>query len=120
MSRKGRGSQEGVFAELKLHCQMDYIPVGTRRGNQLFLLAGLFAFNLVRDLQMQMEPPQRTTTRKRAPLWVFEKVDTLRKTVFQRAGPLTRPAGALILTFCAGKNLKQRVTQILESLDTAA
>lgn len=29
-------------------------------------------------------------------------------------------AGALILTFCPGRNLKQRVTQIFESLDTAA
>jgi len=117
---EGRGSQEGVFAELKSHCQMDYIPVRRRRGNQLFLLAGLFAFNLVRDLQMHMEPPQRTTTRKRAPLWAFEQVETLRKNVFQRAGRLTRPAGTLILTFCTGKNLKQRVLQILGSLNTAA
>ena len=117
---EGRGSQEGVFGELKSQCQMDYIPVRTRRGNETFLLAGLFAFNLIRDLQMQLEPPQRTTTRGRATLWPFEQVATIRKTVFQRAGRLTRPAGQLVLTFCAGKNLKQRVLQIFQSLDTAA
>ena len=117
---EGRGSQEGVFGELKSQCQMDYIPVRTRRGNETFLLASLLAFNLIRDLQMQLEPPPRTTTRGRATLWPFEQVATIRKTVFQRAGRLTRPAGQLVLTFCAGKNLKQRVLQIFQSLDTAA
>ena len=32
---EGRGSQEGIFAELKTHCQMGYVPVKTRVGNQL-------------------------------------------------------------------------------------
>ncbi|MGH6636033.1 MAG: hypothetical protein ACRED0_07820 [Gammaproteobacteria bacterium] len=32
---EGRGSQEGVFAELKSDCQIGYIPVTTRVGNQL-------------------------------------------------------------------------------------
>ncbi len=117
---EGRGSQEGVFAELKSDCQMDYIPVRTRRGNETFLLAGLFAFNLIRELQMQMEPPQRSTTPKRTTLWAFEQVDTIRKTIFQRAGRLSRPAGKLVLTFCAGKHLKRRVLQIFQSLNTAA
>jgi len=117
---EGRGSQEGVFGELKSHCQMDYIPVRTRRGNETYLLAGLFAFNLIRDLQMQLAPPQRGTTRKRATLWAFEQVGTLRKTIFQRAGRLSRPAGRLTLTFCAGKHLKQRVLQIFQSLNSAA
>ena len=31
-----RGSQEGIFAELKSDCQMGYIPVQTRVGNQLY------------------------------------------------------------------------------------
>ncbi len=117
---EGRGSQEGVFAELKSHCQMDYVPVRKRGGNELYLLAGLFAFNLMRDLQMEVEPPQRTTTRQRMTLWTFEKVDTIRKTIIQRAGRLTRPEGQLVLTFCAGKNLKKRVLHILHSLGTAA
>ena len=117
---EGRGSQEGVFAELKSHCQMDYVPVRTRRGNELYLLAGLFAFHLSRDLQMEVDAPRRTTTRQRMTLWTFEKVDTIRKTILQRAGRLSRPEGQLVLTFCAGKNLKNRVLQILHSLGTAA
>ena len=116
----GRGSQEGVFGELKTQCQMDYIPVRKRCGNETYLLASLFAFNLLRDLQMQLSPPTRGTSVKRPALWVFEQVDTFRKTIFQRAGRLSRPSGITTLTFCAGKQLKQRVLQIMEALDTAA
>ena len=116
----GRGSQEGIFGELKTQCQMDYIPVRTRSGNKTFLLAGLFAFNLMRDLQMQLEPPTRRTSPNRPALWAFEKVDTFRKTILQRAGRLSRPSRRLTLTFCAGRQLKKRVLQIMQTLDTAA
>ena len=112
----GRGSQEGVFGELKTQCQMDYIPVRRRCGNETYLLASLFAFNLVRDLQMQLEPPTRVTTRKRPTLWAFEQVATFRRTILQKAGRLTTPSGKLVLTLCAGKNLKQRVLQIFQTL----
>jgi hypothetical protein len=53
---EGRGSQEGIFAELKSHCQMDYIPVTTRVGNQLYMFAGILAHNLTRELQIQVTP----------------------------------------------------------------
>lgn len=112
----GRGSQEGVFGELKTQCQMDYIPVRRRCGNETYLLASLFAFNLIRDLQMQLAPPNRTTTRKRRTLWNFQQVATFRRTILQRAGRLTTPSGKLVLTFCAGKKLKQRVLEIFQTL----
>ena len=38
------------FVELKTHCHMDYVPVRTRMGNATYLLASLFAFNLIREL----------------------------------------------------------------------
>ena len=116
----GRGSQEGVFAELKSQCHVDYVPVRTRYGNETYLLAGLFAFNLIRELQMKTKPPKRNTTRQRSTLWIFEQVDTLRKTILQRAGRISRPAGTFTLTFCSGKNLKERVLAFIQSLDTAA
>jgi hypothetical protein len=112
----GRGSQEGIFGELKTDCQMGYIPVRRRLGNELYLLANLFAFNLIRDLQMQQEAPTRKTTRKRSALWKFERVGTFRRTILQRAGRLSTPSGKLVLTFCAGRNLKKRVLQIFQSL----
>ena len=113
---EGRGSQEGVFAELKSHCQLDYVPVRSLHGNQTYLLAGLFAYNLVRELQMQTAKPSRHTTAKRASLWVFEKVDTIRKTIIQRAGRLTRPQNALTLTISANKWIEKRFMRILNAI----
>ena len=49
-----RGSQEGIFSELKTHCQMDYIPVNTGVGNQLYMFAGILAHNLTRELQIRL------------------------------------------------------------------
>jgi hypothetical protein len=113
---EGRGSQEGIFAELKSHCHQDYIPVRTLHGNQTYLLAGLFAYNLVRELQMQTTKPLRCTTAKRASLWIFERVDTLRKTLIQRAGRLTRPQGTLTLTISANHWIKRRLLNVLDAI----
>jgi hypothetical protein len=117
---EGRGAQEGVFAELKSHCHLDYVPVRTLCGNQTYLLAGLFAYNIARELQMQTAEPARATTRSRAALWVFEKVDTLRKTVLQRAGRLSRPSGKLTLTIAGGRWLKDRISQLLAAIPTSS
>ena len=117
---EGRGSQEGIFGELKTHCAMGHVPVRRRLGNQMYLLAGLFAHNLIRELQMQTEPRSRGTTDNRAALWVFEQVGTVRKTLLQRAGRLTRPGGTLTLTISGGGTLKNKLLGILDRLRTAA
>jgi hypothetical protein len=113
---EGRGSQENILGELKAHCQMDYVPVTRRIGNQLYLLAGLFAHNLARELQMATTPPCRQTTAQRPALWAFEKLDTLRTTLLHRAGRLTRPQGILTLTLNANAWLRQRLLGLLKSL----
>ena len=113
---EGRGSQEGVFAELKSHCHLDYVPVRGWYGNQTYLLAGVFAYNLIRELQMQTARPSRHTTAKRASLWVFEKVDTIRKTLIQRAGRLTRPQNSLTLTISANPWTEKRFMRIFNAI----
>jgi hypothetical protein len=117
---EGRGSQEGIFGELKSHCHQDYVPVRTLCGNQTYLLAGLFAYNLIRELQMQTTTPTRCTTPKRAALWVFERIDTLRKTLIQRAGRLTRPEGVFTLTVSANTWIKNRMLQMLGAVQGSA
>jgi hypothetical protein len=113
---EGRGSQEGILGELKSHCQMGYVPVHRRAGNQLYLLAGIFAHNLMRDLQMAIHPPCRGTTPQRAALWTFEKLDTFRQTLVYRAGRLTRPRGVLTLTLNANSWLRDQFLGILPKL----
>lgn len=110
---EGRGAQEKVFAELKTSCGVDYVPVRTRVGNQLYLLAGLFAHNLTRELQMATASPCRKTTEKRSALWVFETVETIRNTLIRCAGRLTRPNNRLTLTLNTNPTIKSRLLQFL-------
>jgi hypothetical protein len=116
----GRGSQEGVFGELKSRLQMDYVPVRGLIGNQLYLLAGMLAHNLMRELQMEATPRLRGTTAKRATLWVFEQVDTIRRNLFQRAGRLTKPSGKLTLTMSGNRAVKEQLLQYLNAMKKAA
>lgn len=117
---EGRGSQEGVFGELKSHCQMGHVPVRKCLGNQTYLLAGLFAHNLLRELQMTTTAPSRRTTAKRTPLWAFEQLHTFRAGLLQRAGRLTRPHGKLTLTISAARRIKSRLLDVLNKLHSAA
>jgi len=89
----GRDYQENLFAELKSRVQMDYVPTRRLHGNQVFMLSTLMAHNLNREMQMITHAPTRNTTEKRTPLWVSQKMDTIRQNFLQRAGRLTNPKG---------------------------
>ena len=89
-------------------------------GNQLYLLAGLLAHNLTRELQMATTSPTRQTTAKRATLGVFERLDTFRGGFLQRAGRLTRPHGKLTLTISTPPWLQKRLLHCLAALGQAA
>lgn len=97
-NHNGRGAQEGVFAELKSQTQMDYVPTRKLAGNQVYVLCAILAHNLNREMQMQCLPRMHNTTERRAPLWEFEQLGTLRRKLIQRAGQLISPQGQLTLT----------------------
>ena len=117
---EGRGSQEGIFAELKTHCQMGYVPVKTRVGNQLYMFASILAHNLTRELQMRIHPRARSTTAKRSALWCFREIGTLRRTLIQRAGRIIRPAGKLILSMNTNPKLEAELRHALAALTPRA
>jgi hypothetical protein len=106
MYHNGRAAQESVFGELKSQSQMDYIAVRGLLGNQLYMLAAVLSHNLNRELQMETKAPDRSTTEKRAPLWVFEELRSLRHRLIQRAGRFTNPQGNLTLTMSANESVK--------------
>jgi hypothetical protein len=112
---EGRGAQEGIFAELKTDVAMGHVPVRTRNGNQAYLLAGLLAHNMTRELQMRQRPPARPTNLTRAARWIFEQVGSLRRHVFQRAGRLTRPAGRITLTINASQADQKRILELRDA-----
>jgi hypothetical protein len=120
MYHNGRAAQESVFGELKSQSQMDYIAVRGLLGNQLYMLAAILSHNLNRELQMAARNPERGTTEKRAPLWVFEELRSLRHRLIQRAGRFTYPQGNLTLTMSANESVKTGLLNFLDALKTAA
>jgi hypothetical protein len=115
----GRGAQEGLFAQLKTQCQLDYVPCRRLVGNQLFLHAAVLAHNLGRELQMAARPPERATTPTRMALWSFRELQTLRRTLVLRAGRLTRPQGELTLTLSANADVQAEFLHYLQALEAA-
>lgn len=112
----GRGSQEGVIGELKSHCGLDYIPFRKKTANQLYMLSGIMAHNLNRELQMRAYDRENNTTEKRSSLWIFKELNTIRKNIIQRAGRLTRPQGKLKLTMSANEKVQSEILHLYDML----
>lgn len=111
----GRGAQEGIFADAKSSAQLDYLPVRSRNGNQVYTLCSMIAHNLAREIQIEAYERDRATTERRAPLWQFESLRRLRHRIIQRAGRLTRPAGKLTLTLNSNESLSRELQHLLQA-----
>lgn len=111
----GRGSQEALFGEAKSNAQLDYLPVRGRCGNQLYSLAALLSHNLGRELQMQASERERVTSPKRAPLWKFLSLRTLRNRFVLRAGRLTRPGNRFTLTLNANPAVEDGLRRLIQA-----
>ena len=116
----GRGSRENIFGELKTQNQMDYIPVRTLHGNQLYLCSTMLAHNLMRGLQMETRKPNRRTTEKRSPLWIFQESDMIRRHIIYRAGRLTKPQGKLKLAMSGNEATEKTFRYYLNALKSCA
>jgi hypothetical protein len=57
---------------------------------------------------------------KRPAAWSFEKPDTLRHRIFQRAGRLIRPQGILTLSMSANQAVRNDLLHFLDVLKKAA
>ena len=116
----GRGSQEGIFAELKTQCQLGYIPTLRLHGNTMWMYASILAHNLHRELQMRLNSCKRRCTPKRKCAYDHEQLGSFRKKFIQRAGRLTSPGGVLTLTIAAGKALGKEILGLMNKLDSVA
>ena len=110
---EGRGSQEGLFAELKSQSALGYIPCNTWNANKLYMLCSVMAHNLTKELQMRHQDRDRNTTSKRSALWKFYQIGTLRKRIIQRAGRLIRPNGVWTLSMAANDAVQDEMMQYL-------
>ena len=116
----GRGSQECIFGDAKNDAALGVIPSRRLAGNQVYTLCSMMAHNLSREVQMLASPSVHRARAKRPAAWAFERLDTLRHRVIQRAGRLTRPQGELTLTMSANKSVRKDLLHFLDVLQKAA
>jgi hypothetical protein len=116
----GRGSQEKLIGECKQHAALDVVATRTSNGNQLFTLAGVFAHNLTRELQMMTRPPHRGTWPKRPARWCFESLGSIRQRLLLRAGRVLRPQGRLTLRISAAGQARTDIERYTQAIRLAA
>jgi len=116
----GRGSQEAIFGDAKNDAALDAIATKRLAGNQIYTLCAMMAHNLSRELQMLAAPSASRALPKRPAVWAFEKLDTLRHRIIQRAGRFTRPQGELTLTLSANHAVRRDLLHFLDALQKAA
>jgi len=116
----GRGSQEAIFGDAKNDTALDIIPCRRLGANQVFTISAMIAHNLSREIQMLARPSSPRARAKRPANWKFEKLDTLRHRIIQRAGRFIRPQGELTLTMGANKEVRKDLLHFLDVLQKAA
>ncbi len=120
MFHNGRGSQEAVFGDAKNDSALDVIPCRRLVANQVFILCSMMSHNISREIQMLANPSNTRAKAKRPAAWKFEKLDTLRHRIIQRAGRLIQPQGKLTLTLSANKTVRKDLLHFLDVLQKAA
>ena len=116
----GRGSQEAIFGDAKTNVALNVIPSKRLAGNQIFTLCAMMAHNLSKEVQMLASYPASRSLPKRPASWAFEKIDTLRHRIIQRAGRLTKPQGKLTLTMSANDAVRHDLFHYLDAIQKAA
>ena len=116
----GRGSQEAIFGDAKSDVALDVIPCRRLVANKVFTLCSMMAHNLSREIQMLTKPPVHRAQPKRPAAWTFQRLDTIRHRIVQRAGRLTKPAGKLTLTMSANEAVRNDLLHFLDTLQKAA
>lgn len=99
----GRGSQEAVFGDAKNRTAPGSVPCRKQFANQTFTLSSMIAHNLSREIQMPAHPSNARARAKRPAAWKFEKMETIRCRLIQRAGRFIRPQGKLTLSMSANE-----------------
>ena len=99
---------------------LDVIPCRRLVANQVFTLCSMMAHNLSREIQMIKTPPTHRAKPKRPAAWSFQRLDTIRHRIIQRAGRLTKPGGELTLTMSANHAVRRDLLHFLDVVQKAA
>ena len=115
-----RGSQEAIFGDAKTDTALNVIPCRRLVANQVYTISAMMAHNLSRKIQVLAQPAAPRALAKRPAAWKFEKLDTIRHRIIQRAGRLNRPQGKLTLTMSANQAVRKDLLHFFNVLQKAA
>jgi len=79
-----------------------------------------FMLNFLSEAKAQLPGAVSSALPKRPAAWAFEKLDTLRHRIIQRAGRFTRPQGELTRTMSANQAVRLDLLQVHYVLQKAA
>jgi hypothetical protein len=116
----GRGSQELLFGHAKNDTALSLIPCKRLEANQVFTLASMMAHNFSREMQMVAHPAASRAKAKRPAAWTFQRLETIRRQIIQRAGRLIRPQKKLTLTLSPNTAVKEDLLFLMDALQKAA
>ncbi len=116
----GRGSQEAIFGNAKTDTGLGVIPCKRLIANQVFTLSSMMAHNFSQEMQMIAHPASGRAKPKRPSAWKFQKLDTIRHRIIQRAGRFTRPGGKLTLTMNSNQAVKKDLLHFLDAMQKVA
>ena len=99
---------------------MNYVPVRTLVGNQLYMFDSILAHSITRELQIQLNPCVRGMTPKRTALRRFREMGTLRRTFTRCTGQIICSAGKLVLSVNSNDSRERELRHASEVLNAAA
>ena len=116
----GRGSQEAIFGNAKNDTALSVITSKRLVANQVFTLSSMMAHNFSQEMQMIAHRSSGMAKPKRPSAWKFQKLDTIRHRILQRAGRFTKPGGKLTLTMNSNQAVKKDLLHFLDAMQKAA
>lgn len=116
----GRGTHEQVYGELKSGFAFASLPSQQQHANSAWQVLSVLAFNLTRAFQAATIATPRPSGGKRATLFCYRSIKTLRFQLFNRAGLLTRPHGRAVLDVGPASAVRDIFQSIDDKLGNAA
>jgi hypothetical protein len=112
----GRGNHEKTIAQLKTGLAFHTVPTMAYAANSAWQHLVVLTHNLLTNFQIETGAARRAPTRKRTVLPLLQTIQTLRFTIFHRAGQLIRPNGTMRLRLTDNDATRQAYTRIRDAL----
>ena len=115
----GRGAHEKTIAQLKSGLAFQTVPTLAYAANSAWQQIVALTHNLLTNFQIDTGAERRRRTRKHTAMPRLSTVQTLRFTVFIRAGALLRPGGRTVLRLSSNAATERLFNRIEQALPRA-